>query len=232
MMAVWTPGSYLVREYARHIEEVQATGPDGKALELSKVRKNRWKVKTGGTAEIKVAYRVYGRAMSVQGNWVDGSFALLNGAATFLTLARSDPRPHEVALVLPPTWRTSVTGLSGAPGRQPHHYVAADFDTLVDSPIYAGNPAIYEFQVDGVPHCLVNEGEGGLWDGPRSARDVEAIVRAAEVLLGLSAVREVRLLQPLDRKWRRPGTQELDSADEQSLGYANALRLPRGGSTW
>ena len=52
MMAVWTPGSYLVREYARHLEEIQATGPDGKALELSKVRKNRWRVKTGGAAEI------------------------------------------------------------------------------------------------------------------------------------------------------------------------------------
>src|SRR5271166_3390276 len=80
MMAVWTPGSYLVREYARHLEEIQAAAPDGKSLELSKVRKNRWRVKTGGAAEIKAAYRVYGRAMSVQGNWVDGSFALLNGA--------------------------------------------------------------------------------------------------------------------------------------------------------
>src|SRR5271166_6274020 len=184
MMAVWTPGSYLVREYARHLEEIQATGPDSKALELSKVRKNRWRVKTGGAAEIKVAYRVYGRAMSVQGNWVDGSFALLNGAATFLTPASSEPRPHEVALVLPPEWRTSVTGLPEAPGRKPHHYLAADFDTLVDSPIYAGNPAIYEFQVDGVPHYLVNEGEGGLWDGPRSARDVEAIVRAQKTFWG------------------------------------------------
>jgi predicted metalloprotease with PDZ domain len=184
MMAVWTPGSYLVREYARHLEEIQATGPDGKALELSKVRKNRWRVKTSGAAEIKVAYRVYGRAMSVQGNWVDGSFALLNGAATFLTLAGSEPRPHEVALVLPPKWRTSVTGLPEAPGRERHHYIAADFDTLVDSPIYAGNPAIYEFQVDGVPHYLVNEGEGGLWDGPRSARDVEAIVRAQKTFWG------------------------------------------------
>ena len=122
--------------------------------------------------------------MSVQGNWVDGSFALLNGAATFLTLAGSEPRPHEVSLVLPPDWRTSMTGLAEAPGRKPHHYMAPDFDTLVDSPIYAGNPAIYEFQVDGVPHYLVNEGEGGLWDGPRSARDVEAIVRVQKTFWG------------------------------------------------
>ena len=113
-----------------------------------------------------------------------GSFALVNGAATFLTLAGQEPRPHEVKLILPPGWRTSVTGLPAASDHEPHHYLAADFDTLVDSPIYAGNPSIHEFQVDGIPHFLVNEGEGGLWDGPRSARDVEAIVRAQKSFWG------------------------------------------------
>jgi predicted metalloprotease with PDZ domain len=184
MMAVWTPGSYLVREYARHLEDISAQGPDGKPLTLAKVRKNRWRVQTAGAAEVIVSYRIYARTMSVQGNWVDSSFALLNGAGTFLTVSGSTPRPHEVALVLPEAWKTSITGLPAASDRRPHHYVAADFDTLVDSPIYAGNPAIYEFQVDGVPHYLVNEGEGGLWDGPRSARDVEAIVRAQKAFWG------------------------------------------------
>jgi predicted metalloprotease with PDZ domain len=184
MMAVWTPGSYLVREYARHVEDLTAAGPDGKVLAMAKVRKNRWRVGTGGAKEIRVAYKVYCRTMSVQGNWVDGSFAMLNGAGTFLTLADPSPRPHEVSLVLPPAWKASVTGLPAAADGSPHHYVAADFDTLVDSPIYAGNPTIHEFQVDGVPHLLVNEGEGGLWDGPRSARDVEAIVRAQKAFWG------------------------------------------------
>ena len=54
---------------------------------------------------------------------------------------------------------------------------AADFDTLVDSPIVAGNAAIYEFTVDGTPHHLVNQGEGGVFDGARAARDVESLVR-------------------------------------------------------
>ena len=102
MMAVWTPGSYLVREYARHLEEIRVAGPDGTALEVFKVRKNRWKVKTGGAADIKVNYRVYGRAMSVQGNWVDDSFALLNGAATFLTCAGGEPRPSRSNLGVTP----------------------------------------------------------------------------------------------------------------------------------
>ena len=168
VLPVWTPGSYLVREYARHIEEMRATGPGGQPLELAKVRKNRWRIKTGGAAEIKVIYRVYARAMSVQGNWLDGSFALVNGAATFLTIAGGEARPHEVRLVFPPGWGTSVYRASRCLWQSARiATVAADYDTLVDCPIYAGNPAIYEFHVDGIPHYLVNEGEGGLWDGAR-----------------------------------------------------------------
>lgn len=178
MMAVWTPGSYLVREYAKHVDDLTAQAPDGKKLAVSKPRKNRWRIATGGADEVRVSYRVYGRTMSVQMNWIDDSFALLNGAATFLTLADGVSRPHEVTVEPNQAWKSVIAGLPDAPGDKSHHFLAEDFDELVDGPIYAGNPAVYEFEVDGVPHLLVNEGEGGLWDGPRSAKDVEAIVRA------------------------------------------------------
>jgi predicted metalloprotease with PDZ domain len=48
----------------------------------------------------------------------------------------------------------------------------------------AGNPAVYRFDVDGVPHYLVNEGEGGVWDGPRTAADLEKIVRQFREMWG------------------------------------------------
>lgn len=187
MMPVWTPGSYLVREFARQIENLAA---DGGPARIVKVRKNRWEVRLpdpNGAAvpdRVTVSYRLYCREMGVQTNWVDASFALLNGAATFLTLTDRTPRPHEVALQIPAGWKRSITGLPEVPGDGPHHFVAADFDELVDSPIYAGSPAVYEFKVDGVPHLLVNEGEGGVWDGPRSAKDVEAVVRAETAFWG------------------------------------------------
>ncbi|WP_165249364.1 M61 family metallopeptidase [Paludisphaera soli] len=184
MMPVWTPGSYLVREYAKGVEDLAARKPDGSELTAAKSRKNRWKVATGGADEVVVTYRVYGRTMAVQANWIDSAFAMLQGAATFLTPADGVARPHEVVVDPAQGWKQSVTALPPAPGGKPHHYVAADYDTLVDSPIYAGNPALYEFTVDGVPHVLLNEGEGGLWDGPRSARDVEAIVRAEKAFWG------------------------------------------------
>ena len=176
MMAVWTPGSYLVREYERNIERVTATGAGGRALAVDKSDKNRWRVATGGAPAVTVSYRVYGREMSVRTNWVEASFALINGAPTFLTLADLTPRPHEVILNPAAGWRRSMTGLPPFGGGE-HRYRAADFDTLVDSPILLGNPAVYEFTVDGKPHYLVNEGEAGIFDGQRAARDFEAVVR-------------------------------------------------------
>lgn len=180
MMAVWTPGSYLVREYARNVNSITATDAQGRNLAIVKTRKNRWRVTTGGAPEVTVRYAVYCREMSVRTNWVEDRFAILNGAPTFITLVDRAPRPHDVRLVLPTDWKTSTTALPVAPDGQPHHYLAADYDTLVDSPILAGNPALYTFTVSGKTVTLVNEGENGIWDGPASARDVEAMVRAAE----------------------------------------------------
>ena len=178
MMAVWTPGSYLVREFARHVEAVTARTPTGEPLRVEKSRKNRWRVSTGGADRIVVTYLVYGREMSVRTNWIEADFAMLNGAPTFLTLADDDTaRPHDVTLELPTGWSQSLTGLAPRTDRGPHTYRAADFDTLVDSPIVAGTPAVYEFVVDGTPHQLVNLGESGVWHGPQSAQDVEKITR-------------------------------------------------------
>lgn len=183
MMAVWTPGSYMVREFSRNVEDVTAMtagGEPGEPLPIFKTSKNRWRVETRGEPRVALRYRVYAREMSVRTNFVDEGFAILNGAPTFLTLAGGSQRPHEVRVVLPPQWRASVCPLPGTD----NVYRAPDFDTLVDSPIYAGNAPVYRFEVDGRPHFLVNEGEGAVWDGPRSAADTERIVREQAALWG------------------------------------------------
>ena len=105
-MAVWTPGSYLVREFERNVEAVTASSPDGRAMAVEKSGKNRWRVASGGAATVTVKYRVYGREMSVRTNWIDASFALLNGAPTFMTLADGAARPHEVSIVPAQGWKT------------------------------------------------------------------------------------------------------------------------------
>ena len=183
-MAVWTPGSYLVREYSRHVEDVRAEAA-GQARLVEKTAKNRWRVQTGNAHTVTVRYRVYSHEMSVRTNFVEADFALINGAPTFLTLADDTaPRPHEVTLALPAGWKTTMTGMPAASSGVAHRYRAADFDILVDSPIVAGNPAVHEFTVKGKPHFLVNVGEAGVWDGPRSAADVQKIVEAQAVFWG------------------------------------------------
>jgi predicted metalloprotease with PDZ domain len=174
MMAVWTPGSYLIREYERHVESVAATGAGGAALAVSKTAKNRWTVEIGGLATVVVTYRVYGREMSVRTNWIESGFALINGAPTFLTLADSPGRPHEVAFVLPAGWTRVSTALPPLPGVN-HGFRAASYDVLVDSPILLGSPAVYDFELEGRTHQLVNEGEAGVFDGARAARDFESM---------------------------------------------------------
>jgi predicted metalloprotease with PDZ domain len=183
MMAVWTPGSYLVREYARHVEAVAATGAGGRTLSVVKSDKNRWTVETGGAPAVTVKYRVYAREMSVRTNWVEAGFAMLNGAPTFMTLPDGLQRPHEVVITPARGWRRSITALPEMGGGD-HRYRAPDFDTLVDAPILVGNPAVYEFTIDGKRHLLVNEGEAGVFDGQRAAKDVETLIRAQRDLWG------------------------------------------------
>ena len=181
-MAVWTPGSYLVREYSRHVEGVAAESSDGVRLPVEKSAKNRWRIATGGAPVIIVTYAVYGREMSVRTNWIESGFAFLNGAPTFLTLAGDMSRPHEVTIVPAPGWTRSVTSLDAGP--RGHVYCARDYDTLVDSPILVGNPAVHEFTVDGTPHLLVNEGDTAFFDAARAVTDLEAIVRAHKEFWG------------------------------------------------
>lgn len=183
MMAVWTPGSYMVREYSRHVEAVSANNPDGRALTVEKTDKNRWRVATGGARSVTVKYRVYAHEMTVRTNWVEADFAMLNGAPTFMTLAEGHQRPHEVVIEPARGWRVSMTGLPAMTGG-PHRYKAADYDTLVDSPILVGNPAVYDFAVDGKRHSLVNIGEAGVFDGARAAQDLEKIVQEQRQMWG------------------------------------------------
>jgi len=176
MMAVWTPGSYQIREYARHVETVTATGQGGRALPIEKSDKNRWRITTGGAPAVTVKYRVYAREMSVRTNWVEADFAMINGAPTFLTLVGGAQRPHEIVIEPARGWRASITALAPLPGGS-HRYRAVDYDELVDSPILIGNPTVYEFTVDDKKHYLANIGEAGVFDGAKAAKDVEAIVR-------------------------------------------------------
>ena len=160
--------------------------PDGKPLALAKVRKNRWRVADrGGRRGDRLLPGLLPRTMSVQGNWVDSSFALLNGAATFLTLAGSVPRDRTRS-----RWccRRRVEdqrhgaarrrGPSAAPLRRGRFRHPGRFADL------RGQPG--DLRVPGRRHAALprQRGRGGPLGRPASARDVEAIVRAQKAFWG------------------------------------------------
>jgi predicted metalloprotease with PDZ domain len=173
-LPVWTPGSYLVREYARNIEAVQAFEETGTRVAVEKTRKNRWRATLNGSRTVTFKYRVYCRELSVRTDWVDENFALLNGAATFFEPVGEPPREHTVRVELPAGWKTAVSGMDEI---EPNTFAAPDYDTLVDSPIFAGNPLVQEFEVAGIRHYIVNGGETRFWDAPRALADTQKIVR-------------------------------------------------------
>lgn len=181
-MATWTPGSYLIREYERHVEAVSAAN-GATALAVAKSRKNRWRITTGGARTVTLRYKVYSREMTVRNNWVEAGFAMLNGAPTFLTLPDGGKRPHEVKVELPSAWKGVQTPLMPVAGAA-NTFRADDFDTLVDSPIIIGNPVVREFTVDGKKHALVLEGDPSLFDADRAAADVKKIVETARAVMG------------------------------------------------
>lgn len=188
MMATWTPGSYLVREFARHVEDLEASSDGGEPLPVEKTAKNRWRVASGGNPVV-VRYRLYCHELSVRTNFVEPSFALLNGAPTFVVPAdASGPRPggFEVRLEPPERWTRVATALEEIPadGGRGTAFRAPDYATLVDSPIYAGDGRLHRFEVDGIPHRILHHGGEGIWDDEASVRDAQRIFRAMSGLWG------------------------------------------------
>jgi len=184
MMPIWSPGFYRIEDYAGQVRSLIAGGPHGGALEVERTRANRWRIATAGASRVVLSYELICGSRSVTTNWVSPELGVLNGPATFITLADASERPHEVRLELPPEWPGAATGLAPAPDGEPYHYRADDYDTLVDAPIVAGDLSTHEFAVDGVPHYLVDLGAPDAWDGARAARDLERIVEQTLPLWG------------------------------------------------
>lgn len=182
-MPVWTPGSYLVREYAQHVDEVKAENAEGEALQIDKVNKNTWRV-SGAAGLTKIQYRVYCAELSVRTNFVDAEFGILNGAGTFMTTQAAMQSAYEVQFQLPPGWQQAVCSLGRPVGAPAHQFLASNFDELVDSPIVLGNPSIHPFDVGGVTHYLVNVGGDGLWEGEKAAADAAKVVAEHQAMWG------------------------------------------------
>ena len=191
MMAVWSPGYYVQEKYATHVSNLSAHTPDGRPLDVQKPQPNRWNVSTHGASTIILSYTLVCDHRSVTGDWVDTTMAILNGPATYITLAEHAAREHDVALELPSRWKQSATSLAAAADSLPNHYQASSYDELADSPIIAGNISFHEFEVAGAKHYLADIGEiPPQWDGALAAQNLEKFVTADYTFWGFLPFRK------------------------------------------
>lgn len=186
-MPVWTPGDYIIRDFSQWVDRLSAAGKDGQPLHLQALSKSRWRVSCAGQSEIVLAYRVKGaKTPEVASNYVDSAKAVLQGTATFISPVKPVQPAFELQVELPAGWKSIETGLPPAPGPGPGHYLARDFDQLVDCPIVAGSTEVQEFRVAGVRHRLVYlRGFSAIRDGARAVRDVAKVVEATHQLWGV-----------------------------------------------
>lgn len=158
-LPVWTPGSYLVREYARHVQEVTAHDADGEPLAVTRKDKRTYEIRARGQA-VKVLYRVYANELTVRTSHLDGTHGYFNGATLFLYSEALRRAPHRVKVEAPTGWRTTTTlDQDGA------EFVARDYDELVDSPFEVGPHQPLAFNAAGVRHEVV------VWGEPEPDRD-------------------------------------------------------------
>ena len=178
-LPVWIPGSYLVREFARHLSGLQAR-QGGRPVALRQLDKATWQAAVEGDAELVVDYDVYAFDTSVRAAFLDTDRGFFNGTSLLLRAEGAEARPQRLELRdLPPGWRvaTSLDPLEvDADGRG--LYGAADYDELVDHPVEIGRFWRGDFMAAGVPHTFVVAGALPDFDAERLLADTARVCEA------------------------------------------------------
>jgi len=177
VLPVWTPGSYLVREYARHLQDITCATEDGEALPIQRLDKRSFRVASKGRP-VLFRYRVYANELTVRTSHLDGSHGYFNGATLFLYAEAMRAREHRVRIEAPSGWQTFV-----ALEQQGEEHVAADYDELVDSPFEIGPHTPLSFNAAGVPHQVVVWGDSPA-DRDRLLGDMQRVCEAEAKLFG------------------------------------------------
>ncbi len=172
-LPVWIPGSYLVREFAKHLSGLTAH-QGGRELPVEQLDKASWRVRTRGRAALTLNYEVYAFDASVRTAWLTSDRGFFNPSSLCLRAHGREAEPHRIELArLPKGWQvaTEMPVVAGA-------YEAPDYDTLLDHPFEMGAHWQGEFMAAGVPHRIVVAGAWPSFDGARLLSDVQRICEA------------------------------------------------------
>lgn len=195
VLPTWTPGSYMLREYARHVQEFDAMTGDSAAphalnrLPWRKVAKDTWRVETQGATQVRICYQVYAHELTVRTSHLDDTHGYANGATVFMYLPERTSEPHGLIVRTPEGrgWQVA-TGLEPWPhaaqaAPDQHAFIAEDYDELVDCPLECGTHRLRTFEVDGIAHHIAIWGHGNE-DADRLVADTQRIVETARTFFG------------------------------------------------
>lgn len=176
-LPTWIPGSYLLREFSKHIEAVKAYDEAGRLLQISKFEKNKWRLFNTDHELITVEYDVYAYDLSVRGAYVDQTRLYVNPACACLALEGQEEAPVEVEVFLPNELKhfqlaTGLENKSLVKGR--HTLKAENYAQLIDSPFELADQTRFSFEANGIPHEFVVSGKHTM-NAERMKQDIEKI---------------------------------------------------------
>jgi predicted metalloprotease with PDZ domain len=177
-LPVWIPGSYLIREFSKTLQNLQAS-QGKKTVALTQQDKCNWQADCVIGQPLVLTYEVYAFDNSVRTAWLDASRGFFNGTSLFLQVAGQASAPHEVTLVADKAlvgWQVA-TGLTPAKADKNGfgRYLAADYDELVDCPVEMGTFWSDTFVAGGLTHRFVVAGAPPSFDGARLMADTKEI---------------------------------------------------------
>ena len=181
VLPVWIPGSYLVREFSRHLQDVQAR-QGRKACAVTQIDKHRWRVDCQPGKPLELRYAVHAHDDSVRTAWLDSTRAFFNGTSLCLRVEGQNAQPCSVDINAPELiagsadWHCATALIPQKINAQGFgRYQARDYDHLVDCPVEMGPFWSARFTACGVPHRVVVAGAPASFDGQRLVQDMRRI---------------------------------------------------------
>jgi predicted metalloprotease with PDZ domain len=170
----WTPGSYVLREFARFLGEPWANDGQGRTLPVTKTAKGSWSVDTRDASEVVIGYTVFAHELTVRTPHVDGTHAFFNGTNALVFFEGRLHEPSRLTVHAPKGWdvHCPLPKEGGA-------YVASDYDVLADAIVEAGPHTTHSFEALGATHDMVFWGDDAVAiDFEKLAADTRALVEA------------------------------------------------------
>ena len=173
-LPAWIPGSYLVREFARHLSGLKAS-QGRREVALTQIDKHTWEADCSGRGALTLSWRVYAFDSSVRCAWLDAQRGFFNGTGVFLRAEGREADEHRVTLGdLPEGWQVAT----GLPEVAPGEWSAPDYDALIDHPFELGAFWRGRFTACGTEHEFVVAGALPGFDGERLLADTKKICEA------------------------------------------------------